>query len=92
MAGKACVLASSELAFALDRMSKNTMIDLVVDRARAELGEDASDDEVADLLENWARPVFQARGDQTGAFRVRTALVKIREHDARCLRDHGIES
>ncbi len=58
------VLASRLLGYAIDHLSKNTLIDLVVDRARAQIGEEASDEALADEIQNWIRPVLAARGDK----------------------------
>ncbi len=64
MAGRAPVLASRRLWFALDRLSKNTLIDILVDRARAEDGEEAKDADVARRIQRWLRPVCRLRGDR----------------------------
>ena len=62
MAGKACVLTSRRLFYAMDELSKNTLIDLVVDRVRAELGEEACDDAVASVIQDWLSPICNLRG------------------------------
>jgi hypothetical protein len=54
MAGKPCVLASRPLAFALDALSKNALIDILVDVARASVGAEAPD---AAIIE-WLQPVL----------------------------------
>lgn len=69
MAGKASVLASSRLFYAMDKLSKNALIDLIVDRARAEIGEDADDESVAELIEGWIRPVANVRNDRSLSLR-----------------------
>jgi hypothetical protein len=64
MAGKASVFASRRLWFAIDRLSKNALIDLVVDRSRAQIGEDASDEQIADYLQPQINTVQRERGDR----------------------------
>lgn len=81
MAGKVCVLASRELAYALDKLSKNALIDLVVDRARAEIGEEEADDAVAELIQGWIGPVSRARGDR--AVDLLAAIAQLGKFDAK---------
>lgn len=64
MAGKTAILASRPLHYALDKLSKNALIDLVVDRARAQIGEDADDEALADEIQRWINPVLTARQDR----------------------------
>jgi hypothetical protein len=64
MAGKASVFASVPLWAALDKLSKNALLDLVVDRARAELGETATDDSILETIQGWIGPVQRQRGDK----------------------------
>lgn len=64
MAGKASVFASRRLWYAIDKMSKNALIDMVVDRVRAEIGEDASDEAIAEKVQEWLGPVARERGDR----------------------------
>jgi hypothetical protein len=70
---------------ALDGLSKNTLIDLVVDRVRAEIGEDASEDRVAEQIQEWLGPVAMARGDKpvSIAGRLRTWDKAAADHVAR---------
>jgi hypothetical protein len=89
MAGKACVLASRKLAIALDELSKNALIDLVVDRARAELGEDAEDDVVAALIEGWIIPTSHARGDRLVS--LSAVMARVEKNDAKYRRTHGLD-
>jgi hypothetical protein len=65
MAGKAPVLASRQLHFAMDKLSKNFLIDLVVDRVRAEIGENADDETIARTVQAWIRPVGRMREQGT---------------------------
>ena len=48
---KGTILAGRRLTYALDRLSKDALIDLIVDRARTEIGEDACDEDIADLVQ-----------------------------------------
>lgn len=64
MAGKACILASRTLAFALDELSKNALIDLIVDRAQAQIGAEMSDEQLAREIQGWIDPVIRVRGDR----------------------------
>jgi hypothetical protein len=62
---KGCVLASRHLEQELSGMSKHCLTDLVVDLARGELGEFASDEAVLEWIFSRAEPVLFARGDRT---------------------------
>jgi hypothetical protein len=64
MAGKACVLTSRRLAYALDHLSKNALIELIVDRARAQIGLESSDEELATEINQWLAPVARERDDR----------------------------
>jgi hypothetical protein len=65
MAGKACALVSPRLHFALDKLSKNALIDLVADQARLDIGqEDASDADVVRRIQQWLEPIIRARSDR----------------------------
>src|SRR4051812_20890951 len=66
MAGKGYALTSNELGYAIDSVSKNALIEILVDRAYAEIGQGelASDEELADLITIWMRPVLNARNDR----------------------------
>ncbi len=46
MAGKPLATVGRAAAYALDQISKNTALDMLVDMVRGELGEDASDEAV----------------------------------------------
>ena len=63
MAGKATVIASRLLAGAIHAMSKNALLDILVDRAIQEAGEGASDDQLAAIIQSWAEPVLRVRSD-----------------------------
>lgn len=64
MADKAPVSCSPPLDFAMDKASKNQLIDLIADLARGELGERASDEQVIDWLQSRLATVWQYRGDK----------------------------
>jgi hypothetical protein len=78
VAGKAAILATRRLHYALDKLSKNALIDLVVDRARADIGEDADDEALAETIQRWINPVLTIRQDHlvglTGAMCALDAL------------------
>lgn len=64
MAGKATVFASPRLDYAMQQLSKNTLIDLMLDRVRAEIGADADDETIAAKVQEWLSPVCNHRGDK----------------------------
>lgn len=64
MAGKNPVLASHHLYLALDVLSKNQLIDFVVDMARAELGESATDAQVIAWIQPKIATIWNHRGDK----------------------------
>lgn len=64
MAGKPITRGSGRVAYALDRLTKNTLADVVIDRVLAEVGEDATDEEILHVVQNWLRPVQALRGDR----------------------------
>jgi len=64
MAGKSCVLASRHLSYALEKLSKNTLIDLVVDMTRGTVGENASDVVIARSLQPFIDAVLRMRSDR----------------------------
>lgn len=64
MAGKVSDYTSKRLHRVLDKLSKNTWIELAVDRAKATIGEDSTDDQIIDVLEEWLSPVCRMRGDR----------------------------
>lgn len=51
-------------AYALEKLSKNTLIDLVLDRARCETGhaDDAQEAELLTIIQGWLSPIAMARG------------------------------
>jgi len=63
MQGNPPVLATRGVAFALDSLSKNTLIDFLADLANSTLGMDAKDETKLELIEQWLEPVQIARGD-----------------------------
>jgi hypothetical protein len=73
MARKVTVVASDRLADALDHLNKSALIDLVVDRARAEIGEDTTDEDVANYLQPAVDTLCLLRGDPRVELRVRIA-------------------
>lgn len=62
MQGKPPIFASPDFCRALECLSKGTLLDLVIDLARKEIGESASELDMAELISAWARPVLIARG------------------------------
>ena len=81
---KGTILAGRRLTYALDRLSKDALIDLIVDRARTEIGEDACDEDIADLVQMWANPVMRIREDR--AVFLRGMLTRLDRIDAEVLR------
>jgi len=75
MQGKSCVLASKRLEYAIDAVSKATLLDLVVDRARAEIGENATDEAVVELVQKWLDPVVICRGGKIPNLENRLKLI-----------------
>lgn len=61
MQGKPSVFCSPRLAFALERLSKGTLMDLVYDLARATLGENCTDEEAAEWITAVVEPVLRER-------------------------------
>lgn len=64
MQGKPPVLLSYPLTAAVDKLSKAFLMDMVVDRVRAEIGEDATDDQVLTKINDWVRPVRAVRNEK----------------------------
>jgi hypothetical protein len=65
MAGKLPVLATPAEAYALDQLSKNALIDILIDRVLLEVGDKLPrEDQVAAALQDWIRPVLRARDDK----------------------------
>ena len=81
MAGKPMATASRALAMAVDVLSKNTLADIVVDRIRAEIGEHATDEQVAKTLERWAHPVATLRGEKTPGVTARLRYIASKDAD-----------
>lgn len=69
MAGEGTRMAGRRLAYALGRLGKDALIDLVIDRARVEIGDDASDEALADAIQGWIDPVLWARRDRPMSIR-----------------------
>lgn len=63
MQGKAPVLCSIPLAYALDKLTKNQLIDLVADMNRKSHGEDISDDVILSSIQKDMDPIWRTRGD-----------------------------
>lgn len=63
MAGKPPYFASGAFTYALDCLSKNTLIDVLVDLVRAQIGEEASDYQVAAWLQPTINVIMHHRGD-----------------------------
>jgi hypothetical protein len=61
MAGNAPAFIGRPAYLAIDKLSKNTLIDLVSDLCRREIGETASDAEVVAWIEKEVEPVHLAR-------------------------------
>lgn len=65
MAGKSLVLTDSkQLRLALDSLTKNTAIDMLLDLCHQEIGELASDMEIANWFTQTLEPVARVRGDK----------------------------
>lgn len=65
MAGKASVFAGRRLHYAIDKLSKNALIDLVVDLAKLDIGEEgATEEALAAKITEWMGPISRARGDR----------------------------
>jgi hypothetical protein len=64
MAGKQPVFCSKPLNCAMQNLSKNQLIDYVVDSARMFVGEDATDDQVLDYIQGRMETVWHHRGDR----------------------------
>ena len=81
-------MASRAMAYAIDALSKNALADIVVDRIRAEMGEDATDQQVAETIERWSHPVAVVRGEKSPG--IVTRLNKIANSDAAYKLRNGI--
>ena len=65
MAGKPVTRASNRVARVIDHLSKNTLADILLDRIAAEIGEDATDEQVLAHLQPWLDTITRLRGDKT---------------------------
>lgn len=64
MAGKPIVCGSTRIAYVMHHISKNTLADIILDRIGAEIGEDATDEQVLACLQPWLETVARLRGDR----------------------------
>lgn len=64
MAGKPITRGSRRVAYAVDHLSKNTLADILLDRIAAEIGEEATDEEVLAHLQGWLDTIQRLRGDK----------------------------
>lgn len=64
MAGKAITRGSRRVARVVDKLSKNTLADLVLDKIAAEIGEDATDEQVLAHLQPQLNTIARIRGDK----------------------------
>lgn len=64
MAGKPLTQATRRLARVVDHLSKNTLADILVDRIRAEIGENATDEQVLTHLQPWLETIARLRSDK----------------------------
>lgn len=62
--GKPIKMTGRRVAYAIDKLTKNTLADIVIDRIKAEIGEDASDEQIVAVLQRWLHPVAIVRGDK----------------------------
>jgi hypothetical protein len=84
MAGKPPVFADLALYWTLDDLTKNQLIDLAVDLATAEVGEDASNDAIVAWLQPRMDTVWSHRKDKAIPLKAKLAhyvqaAAKIRE-------------
>lgn len=61
---KPAVRASDGVAYALVKLSKNAIIDMLVDRAIAQCGEDATEDAIISVLQDWLEPIARLRDEK----------------------------
>lgn len=64
MAGKAVTRGSARVAYALDRLSKNALIDVVLDLVQAEVGEDATDEQLLARIQSTVDTILRLRSDR----------------------------
>lgn len=64
MQGNAPALLSRELSHAIECCSKSLLMDLVVDMVRRTLGEEATDEQVVELLVEYLGPVCRVRNQR----------------------------
>lgn len=90
MAGKPSAYASRRLGYALDALSKNALIDIVIELAKQSRWhdyEDESDDAtIVCQIQQWLDPVAKARGDRPANLAGRLAQydVSLKAYDERC--------
>lgn len=88
MAGKMIMLSDSKpLRYALDKISKNTALDMLLDLCHAEIGELASDLEIANWFTQVLDPVAHVRGDKP--LNVAAELAKFSKASAEYVALHG---
>lgn len=63
MAGKSIKRGSNRVAYVIYHLSKNTLADIVINRIKAEVGED-SDEIILERLQQWLNPIAILRGDK----------------------------
>ena len=62
--GKPVTQGSRLVAYAIDKLSKNALADIVIDQARLSVGcEDATDEQILAVLQSWSEPIARVRGD-----------------------------
>lgn len=88
MAGKPTVFVRGAAFCALDELSKNTLIDLVADLARREIGEETSDLAVVQWVQDQMAPIDRARSQKSRDLVGR--LRGIERGEAKYRKDHGI--
>lgn len=64
MAGKPITRGSGRVGYAIDQLSKNTLADIILDRIAAEIGEDATDEQVLAHLQPWLDTIQRLRADK----------------------------
>ena len=64
MAGKLSVFACGRLVVAMEKITKNQLIDLVLDLALLDVGEDATDEALVAWVQQRMETVWRFRGDR----------------------------
>ena len=77
------------MCYAMESMSKNTLIDLVTDIARREVGEDSSDAELLMWIARQVQPVCIARKQAQPNLVGRAVSCVV--NDTRYRKEHGIK-